>query len=147
MSTVFADASYWIALIKEDDSWAGPAKKARDRLGVVVLVTTDEVLSEVLTVLGRRRNNKPSLEDLETLRRKVVQMIRAIMGAHDVKVVPQSRESFLNGVHRYYQGAKTEYSLSDCISMNTMDAESITEVLTTDRHFRDEGFDVLIARE
>jgi hypothetical protein len=32
------------------------------------------------------------------------------------------------------------YSLTDCISMQTMRREGLTEVLTNDRHFEQEGF-------
>jgi predicted nucleic acid-binding protein len=32
------------------------------------------------------------------------------------------------------------YSLTDCISMQTMRKEGLTEVLTKDRHFEQEGF-------
>ena len=35
------------------------------------------------------------------------------------------------------------YSLTDCISMNTMRAEGMAEVLTNDVHFRQEGFRAL----
>jgi len=35
------------------------------------------------------------------------------------------------------------YSLTDCISMQTMRREGITEVLTDDRHFEQEGFHAL----
>ena len=31
------------------------------------------------------------------------------------------------------------YSLVDCISMNTMDAYGITQILTSDHHFNQEG--------
>jgi predicted nucleic acid-binding protein len=35
------------------------------------------------------------------------------------------------------------YSLTDCISMQTMRREALTEVLTNDRHFEQEGFRAL----
>ena len=41
--------------------------------------------------------------------------------------------------------AFSQYSLTDCSSMNVMDAEGIRDVLTHDRHFRQEGYNVLIA--
>ena len=36
-----------------------------------------------------------------------------------------------------------QYSLVDCISMQTMRRHAITEVLTNDRHFEQEGFRAL----
>ena len=35
------------------------------------------------------------------------------------------------------------YSLTDCISMQTMRKEGISEALTDDRHFEQEGFRAL----
>ena len=36
-----------------------------------------------------------------------------------------------------------EYSLTDCIAMQTMRREGLTEVLTNDHHFTQEGFSIL----
>jgi uncharacterized protein len=36
-----------------------------------------------------------------------------------------------------------EYSLTDCISMQVMRREGLTEVLTNDHHFTQEGFRIL----
>jgi hypothetical protein len=41
------------------------------------------------------------------------------------------------------QRADKNYSLTDCISMQTMRREGITEALTTDKHFEQEGFRAL----
>ena len=58
-------------------------------------------------------------------------------------VIPQSRESFLAGLELYRARPDKGYSLTDCISMHTMRQHGITEVLTNDRHFEQEGFRVL----
>jgi predicted nucleic acid-binding protein len=44
-----------------------------------------------------------------------------------------------------FYGARPDkgYSLVDCISMQTMGQEELTEVLTNDRHFEQEGFRAL----
>lgn len=60
-----------------------------------------------------------------------------------VTVVPQSRQSFLAGLELYRARPDKGYSLVDCISMSTMQSERITEVLTNDRHFEQEGFRAL----
>ena len=59
-------------------------------------------------------------------------------------IVPQSRQSFLDGVSRYEQRLDKGYSLQDCISMNVMDADGITDILTSDHHFEQEGFNILM---
>jgi predicted nucleic acid-binding protein len=73
-------------------------------------------------------------------------MVRAIMDNPNVKVLPQTRDSFLSGVKLYEERSDKQYSLTDCISMNAMRAESLSEILTIDNHFEQEGFSVLMRR-
>lgn len=137
MKTVFADAVYWIAVIRPNDPWRQPAIEARKRLGEAHLVTTDEVLTEFLTALSKGGPN---------LRRIAAEMARAILSNANVKVIPQSHESFRAGLARYDARSDKQYSPQDCISMNAMEAESISEVLTNDGHFQQDGFTVLMTR-
>jgi len=77
------------------------------------------------------------------MRRKAVMNARRILDDPGVRVVPQSRESFLSGMALYEARPDKGYSLVDCISMQTMRLQGLTEVLTNDRHFEQEGFRVL----
>jgi predicted nucleic acid-binding protein len=61
-----------------------------------------------------------------------------------VRVIEQSRRSFLLGLDLYEARPDKQYSLTDCISMATMRQEGITEVLTHDAHFTQEGFHILL---
>jgi predicted nucleic acid-binding protein len=60
-----------------------------------------------------------------------------------VRVIAQSWESFLAGLDLYAARPDKGYSLTDCISMDAMRLEGLTEVLTNDRHFEQEGFRAL----
>jgi predicted nucleic acid-binding protein len=60
-----------------------------------------------------------------------------------VQIIPQTHKTFLAGLELYKQRADKEYSLTDCISMQTMKQLGITEILTHDRHFTQEGFTTL----
>ena len=62
----------------------------------------------------------------------------------NVKVIPQTRDSFARGLNRYENRLDKEYSMQDCISFNTMEDEGITTALTSDHHFEQEGFVVLM---
>jgi uncharacterized protein len=55
-----------------------------------------------------------------------------------------SRESFLDGLALYEARPDKGYSLADCISMPTMRREGLTDVLTNDRHFEQEGFRAML---
>ncbi|MCY3955027.1 MAG: PIN domain-containing protein [Nitrospira sp.] len=135
MKKVFVDTVYWIANANPKDQWRQAAEDAREQLGNARLVTTEEVLTEFLTALSKR----PRLRNI------AVRVVRGILGNPNVRVIPQSRDSFQKGLRRYEERPDKGYSLQDCISMNAMDSESITEILTNDRHFEQDGYTVLIA--
>ena len=133
MNAVFVDTAYWIALANPREQWASAAKKAREKLGDVLLVTTDEVLIEFLNMLSKRG---PKLREVAT------RMVREILSNPNIRTIQQSRDSFLKGLELYDQRADKDYSLVDCISMKTIRAECLREVLTSDNHFAQEGFTV-----
>jgi predicted nucleic acid-binding protein len=135
MKSVFADTLYWVAIVRPNDPWRQPAQRARKDAGAAQLVTTDEVLSEFLAALS---GGGPEI------RRRAVATVRQILDSRQVTVVPQSRDSFLAALSRYAAREDKQYSLTDCSSMNAMDAAGIREALTNDHHFSQEGFEVLI---
>ncbi len=52
-------------------------------------------------------------------------------------------EAFHAGLEPYRDRPDKQYSLNDCISLQTMRREGLTEVLTGDRHLEQEGFRAL----
>jgi uncharacterized protein len=57
-----------------------------------------------------------------------------------VRIVAQTADSFRSGFDLYRMRLDKGYSLTDCISMQTMRSEGITDALTNDAHFEQEGF-------
>jgi predicted nucleic acid-binding protein len=129
---VFADTFYWIALINPRDS-ANQRVLSFSRSLDSSIVTTDEVLTELLTFCG----GDPKL------RMEAALAVQDILGDTGARVIPQSRASFLAGLSLYQARPDKGYSLTDCISMQTMRKEGLAEVLTNDRHFEQEGFRAL----
>jgi uncharacterized protein len=132
---VFADALYWGATLHPHDQYRAQAIRAREALGVVRLITTDEVLTELLDGLAERGTH---------LREAAAHAVRKILDHPGVSVHQQSRESFLAGLRFYEQRYDKGYSLVDCISMTTMRRRGIAEILTNDHHFKQEGFNVVL---
>ena len=60
-----------------------------------------------------------------------------------VTVVRQRHASFLQAVSLYETRLDKHYSLTDCGSMEVMKRQRLTEALTNDRHFLQEGFQIL----
>ena len=136
MRVVFVDSLYFIALLLEDDQWYELAKRAGEELGSAVkLVTTFEVLTEVLASASRGRP--------ET-RLEAVGTVRDIMADSSITLVPQSIDLFTRGLELYASRPDKRYSLTDCVSMTVMRDMGIMEALTHDRDFEGEGFIRLI---
>jgi predicted nucleic acid-binding protein len=129
VSTVFADTFYWIAFTLPLEAAYAQAQSVTDNI-----VTTEEVLGEYLTFFSRAP---------EHLRRRAGMTVKTILTDSKVRVIPQSHESFMLGLDLYLARADKGYSLIDCISMQTMERESLKDVLTNDKHFEQEGFRAL----
>jgi predicted nucleic acid-binding protein len=134
MKRIFADTFYWVALLNTRDNWHQRTLEITASLDVVEIITTDEVLTEVLNFLCTY--GKP-------MRRRTTQLIKDILQNPNIRVVQQTRESFLQGLSLYEKRLDKEYSLTDCISMQVMKQMSIDEILTHDKHFAQEGFTIL----
>lgn len=134
MPEVFANSFYWIALANPVDAWHSAATKFSRTNPDAVLITTDEVLSEFLNYFSAAGERK---------RRIVARMFEEAMDHPCIMVLPQTRESLLRGFALYEARNDKSYSLTDCISMNTMRDRNMTEVLTHDQHFAQEGFTIL----
>jgi predicted nucleic acid-binding protein len=133
VKAVFADTFYWVALANPGDVRHLDAVAFDKRLTSATIFATDEVLVEFMTFF--------SSDPWQRSRAAVT--VRRLLVKPDIHVVPQSRDSFLAGLDLYQSRHDKSYSLTDCISMQTMRQESLTEVLTNDRHFEQEGFRAL----
>ena len=80
----------------------------------------------------------------EDFRKRTAAAVRAISRDPNVKVIPQTRDSFARGLDRYENRLDKEYSVQDCISFVSMEDDDITDALTSDHHFEQEGFVVLM---
>jgi predicted nucleic acid-binding protein len=63
--------------------------------------------------------------------------------SHTVSILRHTDQWFQAGLELYAARPDKGYSLTDCISMQIMRREGITDVLTDDRHFEQEGFRAL----
>jgi predicted nucleic acid-binding protein len=135
MRRVFADTAYWIALANPRDQWHPPALKASQTLKGAEISTTEEVLVEFLAHFrgfGR------------LMREGAVRYVENVLGNPGIVVLPQSRRSFLDGLALDKARPDKGYSLVECISMHAMRQGGMTEILSHDAHFAQEGFRLLM---
>lgn len=135
MRQIFADTFYWIAFINPSDVWHTRVTHTWGSLQPCTLITTEEVLGELLTFYSKSGNK---------LRERAVNLVEDVLDSPDVEVIEQTHASFLLGLELYKNRLDKGYSLADCISMQTMRQLGITEVLTHDHHFTQEGFVILL---
>ena len=131
---VFADTFYWLALARPRDSWHAAARRWAAANASTSLVTTDEVLTEFLNALA---GTGPAG------RAYAAATVHDIRSDSQAVVMPQTRADFDAALALYETRSDKGYSLTDCRSMLALQALGVSEVLTNDHHFTQEGFTVL----
>lgn len=136
MSEVFADTAYWIASLLPDDKHHRSAVDAVQALEAGTrIVTSQMVLTEVLNDFGGRGSY---------LRGLAVSLVDQVTAETDVTVIPQADEWFGRALALYRDRPDKAWSLVDCSSMVICDERRITDVLTSDRHFVQAGYNALL---
>lgn len=134
MTALFVDTAGWMACADGSDPAHEACRAARDtalRSGRA-LVTTDYVVDETLTLIRLRL----SLPAAETWWRQVDASQRVRWERIDATRFDRALELLFR--HR-----DKDYSFTDCTSFALMRELRLTSVLTTDKHFKQMGFDVL----
>lgn len=135
MTQVFADTSYWIAILNPRDELRAKAVAVSQRLSAARIVTSEMVLVELLNSF---RDGGPRL------RSAAASAVEALRRNRNVTVSPQTGEQFENALERYKQAGDKSWSLTDCASFQIMESEQIQAALTHDRHFAQAGYDTLL---
>jgi predicted nucleic acid-binding protein len=133
MTPVFADTSFWVAVINPTDQLHTKAKEVRRRLAGPRFITSELVLVEVLNYFASLRS-----------RSLAAAAVRDVVEDQDIEIILHAHNSLLNGLAFYEARADKGYSLTDCVSMLAMREHGINEVLTHDHHFEQEGFTILL---
>lgn len=137
---IFADTFYWISLLSPRDIFHSRAIELTQELDKAKIITTDEILIEVLNFFSGGGTN---------LRKQVTNTVRQLLktDTEKITVLSQSHETFLSGLNLYEKRLDKGYSLTDCISMTIMQQMDINLVLTHDHHFTQEGFTILFPND
>jgi predicted nucleic acid-binding protein len=134
VTAVFADTFYWAALTSEGDAAHERAVEFSRSLQPGAIMTTENVLDEYLTYFSGAR---------QSMRIQAGNTVADILGNSGILVIPQSHQLFLAGLKYYRARPDKGYSLTDCTSMEVMHRYGLTNILTNDRHFEQEGFRAL----
>ena len=135
MRAVFADTGYWIAVVNPHDSLHEKARLVSNQLAPCTFVTSEMVLVEMLNMFAERG---------EHLRQAAIMTIQAITSDPSVEAVPQTRRLFREACTPYRDRGDKGWSLTDCASFLIMKERGITDALTHDRHFEQNGYKALL---
>ncbi len=128
---VFADASFYAAIVNERDELHDKAQQAAERLAAPI-VTTEFVLLEVANFCSRGSQR-------DVFRRLVANLRKASV----VEIIPASADLFQRGLDLFASRVDKDWSLTDCTSFVVMGQRKIVEALTADHHFEQAGFTAL----
>ncbi len=132
MTPVFADTSYFLALLGRADQHHKQAV-AWSRVLRRPLLTTEYIVLEVGNNLIRG-----------TDRALFVEFFARLGADRRTEVVPASAEWLKAGVNLFAARLDQTWSLTDCISFSVMARRKLTDALTADHHFEQAGFRALL---
>ena len=136
MKALFVDTAGWMACADASDASHARCCAARDAAleAGEILVTTDFVVDETFTLLRFRLG----LIAAEKWWQQVDRSSRLRWERIDSDRFEKARQLF-------FQYRDKDFSFTDCTSCVTMRDLRLTQALTTDRHFRQMGFQILPA--
>jgi predicted nucleic acid-binding protein len=133
---LFVDTAGWLACADSADGDHVRSCAARDAAleAGQTLITTDFVVDETLTLIRLRLG----LDSAEAWWQQIDQSSRLRWERVD-------SDRFEKGRHLFFQYRDKDFSFTDCTSFAIMREIRLTHALTTDRHFRQMGFQVVPA--
>lgn len=131
MSRVFADTSFFLALLNPNDSVHQVAVKTFSSIDQAV--TSDWVVAELGNGLSSVGN-----------RQLFVSLLRRLRSHSSVEIIAANRQDLDEAIELFAHRPDKEWSLVDCTSFVLMTRMNIGDSLTSDRHFRQAGFNALL---
>ncbi|MEK7477572.1 MAG: PIN domain-containing protein [Candidatus Coatesbacteria bacterium] len=127
----FVDTSAWYAYIRADDP---DHRRIRPHLDPpeARLVTSNFVFDEVVTLVSLRLGHAAAV--------RAGTALRGTPSVECVRILPEDEEHAWTFFVRHRD---KDYSYTDCTSFALMRRLGLTLAVTTDRHFRQAGFDQL----
>ena len=132
MTELFVDTSFVVALVNRRDQYHEQAVELSIAFESHPVITTDAILLEVGNALARN------------FKAEAVVTIEGFLSSDEAKIVAVDAALFRKGFDLYKSYQDKTWGLIDCISFVVMREHGITDALTTDGHFEQAGFNVLL---
>ena len=131
----FIDTSYFIALVSKKDQYHDEATYLAKKIKMqrIPLITSEFILLEVGNSFSK-----------QNFKLTGINLIHNVYDDTNIEVVKLSEKYYRLGLSRFTRELDKNWSLTDCISMEIMKDCGIDDVLTSDIHFTQAGFNRLI---
>lgn len=135
-SRFFMDTAYVLALLNQNDRYHEHAKmllpstRAADEVWI-----TETVIIEIGNSLSRSN------------RSIAVAFIESLYRTHNVNVIPVDSVLLRRAIDFYHKRDDKEWGLTDCISFIVMEDYGLKDALTSDGHFQQAGFRMLLRED
>ena len=134
MRALFVDTAGWVAGADGSDPAHDACRTARDKAlrAGLMLVTTDYVVDESLTLM-RLRLGVSAAEA----------WWQQVDGSQRVRWERLDPDRFERAVELFFRHRDKGYSFTDCTSFTVMKELKLRAALTTDKHFKQMGFEIV----
>lgn len=132
MNALFADTSFFVAFFHDGDVDHDAAHDYMENHQGTIM-TTDWVLVEFGNFISRRASRAqfgPFIAELLVDPRFIIHQA--------------DHTDFNAGLQLYHQRQDKHWSMTDCISFSLMEREGMTDALTSDHHFEQAGFKIVL---
>ena len=135
MTFVFVDAASLIAIGDKRDRFHQQALAINEELikSKVKFLTTDAVVLEIAGYFSQSKRRSTAVALIETIKH-----------SRKWKCIAVDETLMNRGLDRYRNMADKDWSLVDCISMLVAKDYGIADIFTTDHHFEQAGFVILL---
>ena len=135
MDKLFLDTSYVIALSVPKDQNHKKAIQIADflKIDTAKLITTRAITLEIGNSLSAQKYRQAAVELLESLDEDP-----------DVEIIPITEDLYRRGLQFFKDRSDKEWGIIDCISFVVMKDQGISNALTADKHFQQNGFKALL---
>jgi len=135
MKDLFVDTSYFIALVNKNDQYHNAAKIrakqiTQDRTRCHTSIPVLFEIADGFSRIGRRKIGMDLIEN--------------IIHSNNFIIHPFSEFLFSEATKLYLSRKDKEWGLTDCYSFLLMKDKNLSDALTSDKHFQQFGFEILL---
>ena len=132
MNRVFIDTSFVVALVNEKDQHHARASELSETFDGQPLITTDAVLLEVGNAFAR------------SFKKQAAEIIADFLTSEEVEVVNLDATLFQKAFELYRTHTDKAWGMTDCVSFVVMRERGVADALTSDKDFRQAGYNALM---